>query len=114
MTTHKCRVLLVDDNERVRESKALNYCDEPDTLWQVLSPTGQDVALMKSRSLRLNWWLEAHRPQVLVLSAHRNSVANGDSHLLAVTAGPLCEVVVSVSEGFVHDLHPHVQIIARF
>ena len=61
-----------------------------------------------SRSFHWNWWLEAHRTQVLVLSARLNTMENGDSNLLAVTAGPLCEVVVSVSEGLVYGLHSSI------
>jgi hypothetical protein len=48
--------------------------------------------------------LEAYRKQVLALSTHRNTLPDGDGHLLAVTTGPLL-IVVSISEGLVNSLH---------
>ena len=45
---------------------------------------------------------------MLVLRTYRNTLADGDSNLLAIAAGPFREVVVRVSEGFVNRLDPHV------
>jgi hypothetical protein len=52
------------------------------------------------------WRLCAHRPQMLVLRAHSNAVANRGSNLLAVTAGPFL-VVVGVSEDYFNILLGH-------
>ena len=45
---------------------------------------------------------------MLVLRTYRNTLADGDSNLLAIAAGPFREVVVRVSEGFVNGLDRHV------
>jgi hypothetical protein len=45
---------------------------------------------------------------MLVLRTYRNTLADGDSNLLAIAAGPFREVVVRVSEGFINGLDRHV------
>jgi hypothetical protein len=43
-----------------------------------------------------------------MLRTYCNAVADGDSDLLAIAAGPFCDVVVKVSEDFVEVLDCHV------
>ena len=45
---------------------------------------------------------------MLVLRTYGNTLADGDSNLLAIAAGPFREVVVRVSEGFVNGFDRHV------
>ena len=58
------------------------------------------------------WQLCAQCPQVLVLRANSNTVADGGSNLLAVTAGPFL-VVVGVSEDYLNVLLGHASTIAQ-
>jgi hypothetical protein len=51
---------------------------------------------------------------MLVLRTYRNTLADGDSNLLAIAAGPFREVVVRVSEGFVNGLDRHVSDDSSF
>jgi hypothetical protein len=70
--------------------------------------TAREGSVVGRSFRRRNWrWrLCAHCPQVFVLRAHRNAVANRGSNLLAVTAGPFL-VVVGVSEDYLNVLLGH-------
>lgn len=52
--------------------------------------------------------LEAQRPEVLMLWAHRNTVADSGGDLFTVSAGPFGEVFVGVSEDYFNRLPCHV------
>jgi len=51
--------------------------------------------------------LEPNRPKVLVLSAHSNTMTDGDGDLFTVTAGPFGEVFVRVPEDDFNGLPCH-------
>ena len=49
--------------------------------------------------------LHAHRPQVLVLSAHSDTMADGNGDPFTVCAGPFGDIFVGVSEDGFNPRH---------